>query len=113
MRLGRSAAGFVSVIVSVSPRTSIPEMCCDRPERYAVTPAMSDANAAAAVSGPSRGESARSIVNLKVSAVTGSFDGGEKRKPGRMRKEYVRPSVDTVGGAAATSGTTRHPAGAG
>src|SRR5829696_5130287 len=97
MRLGRSAAGVVRVIVSVLPCTSIPEMCCDRRERYAVKPAMSDANAAAAVFAPSRGESARSIVNLKVSAVTGLLDGGEKRKPGRIRKEYVRRSVDTVG----------------
>jgi hypothetical protein len=77
----------VSVIVSVSPRTSIPEMCRDRPARYAGTPAMSDANAAATAFGPSRGDSARSIVNLKVSAVTGWFDGGEKRNPGRTRKE--------------------------
>ena len=28
------------------------------------------------------GLSARSIANLKVWAVTGAFDGGEKRKPG-------------------------------
>ena len=28
------------------------------------------------------GLSARSIENLKVCAVTGAFDGGEKRKPG-------------------------------
>ena len=30
------------------------------------------------------GLSARSIANLKVWAVTGAFDGGEKRKPGRI-----------------------------
>src|SRR5688500_14275314 len=112
MRLGRSAAGILSVIVSVSPRTPIPATCCDRAARYAATPAMSDANAAATAFGPSRGDSARSIVYLKVSAVTGSFDGGEKRKPRRIRKEYVRPSADTVGGAAASSGATRQPAGA-
>jgi hypothetical protein len=48
---------------------------------------MSDANAAAKACGPSLGDSARSIVYLNVSAVTGSFDGGEKRKPFRIRKE--------------------------
>ena len=40
------------------------------------------------------GLSARSIVSLNVSAVTGSFDGGEKRKPGRIVNVYVRPSAD-------------------
>ena len=48
---------------------------------------MSDANAAATAFGPNPGESARSIVDLNVAAVTGSFDGGEKRKPGRIRNE--------------------------
>jgi hypothetical protein len=38
------------------------------------------------------GLSVRSIATLNVSAVTGSFDGGEKRKPPRM--VYVsRPTV--------------------
>ena len=55
------------------------------------------------------GESVRSIVYRKVSAVTGSFDGGEKRKPGRMRNVYVRPSCETVGIAAAISGRSRLP----
>ena len=73
---------------------------------------MSPANAAAAAPGPSRGDSARSIVDLNVLAVTDSFDGGEKRKPRRIRNEYVSPSADTFGAAAATSGTTRQPAGA-
>ena len=30
------------------------------------------------------GLSVRSIVSLNVCAVTGSFEGGEKRKPGRI-----------------------------
>ena len=41
-------------------------------------------SAAKLLAGPSGilGLSARSIENLKVCAVTGAFDGGEKRKPG-------------------------------
>jgi hypothetical protein len=56
------------------------------------------------------GENARSSVCLNVAAVTGSFDGGEKRKPGRITNVHVRPSPDTVGIAAATSGRRRPPA---
>ena len=43
-------------------------------------------SAAKFLAGPSVifGLSARSIENLKVWAVTGAFDGGEKRKPGRI-----------------------------
>ncbi len=46
----------------------------------------------------------------KVSAVIGAPDGGEKRSPGRMRNVYVRPSAETVGAAAAASGTSVRPA---
>ncbi len=45
-----------------------------------------------------------------VPAVTGSFDGGEKRKPGRIRNVTVRPPSERVGKPAATSGTSRAPA---
>ena len=38
-----------------------------------------------------RGLRLRSIVCLKVSAVTSSFDGGEKRSPGRITNVYERP----------------------
>ena len=86
MRAGRSAAGVSSLIVSVSPRALMPAICGARPARNASTPTMSEANAAATAFGPNRGESARSIVYRNVSAVTGLFDGGEKRKPGRIRK---------------------------
>ena len=41
------------------------------------------------------------------------FEGGEKRKPCRIRKVYVRPSAEMAGMAAATSGTRREPSGAG
>ena len=46
----------------------------------------------------------------KVSAVIGAPDGGEKRRPGRMRNVYVRPSAETVGAEAAASGTSVRPA---
>jgi hypothetical protein len=60
-----------------------------------------------------RGSSVRSIVSLKVCAVTGSFDGGENRNPFRIVKVYVFPSAETAGSASATSGSRCDPAGAG
>src|SRR6478609_8741549 len=60
-----------------------------------------------------RGLATRSMVDLNVSAVTCSFDGGEKRKPGRILKVYVFPPSVGVGTASATSGTMWEPAGAG
>ena len=71
----------VSRTVRVSPRTVMPEMCFAFPASYACTPTMS---AAKLLPGPSGilGLSARSIENLNVWAVTGAFEGGEKRKPG-------------------------------
>ena len=57
-----------------------------------------------------RGLRLRSIVCLKVSAVTSSFDGGEKRMPGRITNVYERPPSLTVGAARAASGTSRRPA---
>ena len=50
---------------------------------------------------------------LKVCAVTGSFDGGEKRKPLRIVNVYVFPSAERSGSDWATSGTSCEPAGAG
>jgi hypothetical protein len=61
---------------------------------------------------PRTGERARSIEYLNVSAVTGWFDGGEKRTPDRIRNVYVRSSRETVGRLAAISGTSCQPAGA-
>lgn len=55
----------------------------------------------------------RSIAYLNVCAVTGSFEGGEKRNPLRIVNVYVLPSADRAGSDWATSGTTREPAGPG
>jgi len=84
MRSGKSGARSVSAIVSVSPAARTPDTWRAARARYAATPTMSDASASAGVLRPSRGESARSIEYLNVRAVTGSFDGGEKRNPGLM-----------------------------
>jgi hypothetical protein len=53
---------------------------------------------------PTCGLSPRSIVRSNAFAVTGSFDGGEKRKPRRIVNSYLVPSRDTEGCPAATSG---------
>ena len=58
-----------------------------------------------------RGSATRSIVDLNVLAVTTSFDGGEKRKPGRILNVYVVPPAVGTGTASATSGTMRDPSG--
>ena len=60
-----------------------------------------------------RGFTTRSIVDLNVVAVTASFDGGEKRKPGRILNVYLVPPAVGAGVASATSGTMREPSGAG
>src|SRR5262245_36383606 len=57
-----------------------------------------------------RGLRLRSIVCLNVVAVTSSFEGGEKRSPGRITKVYTRPPSLTVGAARAASGTSCSPA---
>ena len=54
-----------------------------------------------------------SIVDLNVEAVTTSFDGGEKRKPGAILNVYVLPASVGVGIATAASGIILDPAGAG
>ena len=84
IRATKSPAGLTSVIENVSPRATMPEIWRAVPDRYAGSPTMSDT-----IRGPGEkrfaGESSRSIDRLKVAAVTGSFDGGEKRKPGLTR----------------------------
>ena len=71
---------------------------------------MSRAACAPVARSPSPGARARSMLARKVSAVIGAPDGGEKRRPGRMRNEYVRPSAETAGAEAAASGTRARPA---
>jgi hypothetical protein len=57
------------------------------------------------------GFSVRSIASLNVCAVTGWFDGGEKRKPRRIVNVYVLSSADLAGSDRATSGIGSDPAG--
>ena len=88
-------AGRFRVSVSVLPR--------------ALTPATFFASSAA--NDPVRGSSARSIARSNAAAVTGSFDGGEKRNPRRILNVYVSPSGETDGCPRATSGWSRAPSG--
>ena len=76
---------------------------------YSSAPTMSRTSSPA--NDPTLGLSTRSNVRTNASAVTGSFDGGEKRNPRRTVNTYVRPSADTVGGPPATSGTSLAPSG--
>lgn len=106
MAIRARKSGLLSVrrIASVLPRTLIPEMCRAFPAAYDVSPTMSLAK-------PSAGDfifgfRVRSIVSLKVCAVTGAFEGGEKRKPFRIVNVYVFPSAERFGKATATSGTS-------
>ena len=113
MRARKSPDGSTSVIDSVSPLRPDPgdvrRLAGDgtargprsRAPRYGPRPPW-----------PSLGENARSSVCLNVAAVTGSFDGGEKRKP-RADAEGVRAAVRPRrrGIAAATSGRRRCPPG--
>src|SRR5580765_1798034 len=77
-RVRKSPAGLTSVIASSLPSTRTPEMWAALRARYAATPSMSDARL-----GPAEytffGESERSRLCRKVSAVTAWPDGGEKR----------------------------------
>jgi hypothetical protein len=59
---------------------------------------------------PSSGDSVRSIVRWKARASSAAPDGGEKRRPLRIRNVYVRPSADRAGMATAASGRNRCPA---
>jgi len=73
---------------------------------------MSEASSIAAAWAPRFGDSARSIVYLKVCAVRRWFDGGENRNPDLIRNVKVRAPRETAGSAAATSGTSLHRIGA-
>ena len=112
-RAGRSPVGRVSRIVSVAPLAVIPAMCGVRPAAYAVAPTTSESSPPSEFGWSplaSLRDSARSMVALNVSAVTAWPEGGENRKPARIRNVYVRPSADTSGSAAATSGRSVRPA---
>jgi hypothetical protein len=87
-RAGRSPEARVSRIVSVAPLAVMPAMCGARPAAYAVAPTTSGSSWASGFGPPplaSFGDSARSIVALNVAAVTDWPEGGENRKPGRIR----------------------------
>ena len=66
----------------MSPRAITPAMWLAFPDMYA--PRADDVGQKARVIAVHPGFSVRSIVALNVCAVTGSFEGGEKRKPGRI-----------------------------
>src|SRR6476469_8012847 len=86
-RAGKSPAARVNLNVRVSSRTVMPLMCDAFPERNAVTPTRSASSPPAGLGSPAvarRGDSARSIVYLNVSAVRGRSEGGENRNPGRI-----------------------------
>jgi hypothetical protein len=84
-RCRKSPDGAVSVIVSVSPAVTRPEMCSTRPARKSASPTMSSISLGPGVVGPRLGDSARSREYRNVSAVTASPEGGEKRNPSRTR----------------------------
>ena len=112
-RVTRSGSGEMRWIVSVSPRATIPLTWAASPASYAFAPTTSSRKPKVGTDPFSFGLRLRSIEYLNVSAVTGWFEGGEKRKPLRISKVYERPSADRVGSAWATSGISREPSGAG
>ena len=69
--------------------------------------------ASSAANDPVLGSSARSIARSNAAAVTGSFDGGEKRKPSRILNVYLSPSGEMDGCPLATSGWSVAPSGKG
>ena len=69
-------------IVSLFPPAVTPAIWVAVPAMYARAPAMSSNSDATGFF--IAGLSVRSIVYLKVCAVTGVFEGGGKRKPGRI-----------------------------
>ena len=79
-RASKAPSGLRSRIVSVLPCAITPVMCEARPARYALTPTTALKSAPAF---GNRGLRLRSIAYLKLSAVTRSFEGGDKRKPPR------------------------------
>ena len=62
---------------------------------------------------PIAGSRLRSIARSNAAGVTGSSDGGEKRKSSRRVNVKVRRSAETDGGPVATSGWSRAPTGNG
>src|SRR5712691_1528792 len=110
-RLTRSGTGEVSQIVRVFPRATMPAMWGSLPALYAFSPTTSARKPFNSAGPFILGLRLRSIEYLNVCAVTGSFEGGEKRNPLRILNVYVLPSADRAGSDWATSGTTREPAG--
>src|SRR5512133_2390735 len=107
IRVGKSGTAATRWISRVLPRAVTPETCFVLPARYGAAPTISPRNPGAGP--PSPGLRLRSSVYLKVSAVTGAFEGGEKRKPLRILKMYVLPSAERVGSDRATSGSSCEP----
>src|SRR4051794_15803722 len=110
MRAGRSPAGRSRVIDRRSPAAVTPLTCAALPAWNAPTPATSLSRGTAGVLLPMRGDAARSIAVRKDCAVTGTPDGGENCRPGRMRNVHVRPSADPDGSPTAAWGTSFLPA---
>src|SRR5436190_13231747 len=108
IRAVKSPAGETRCTVNTSPCTLSPATCRVLPAAKSAAPTMS-ANRLA-FEECARGSSTRSRLCAKTAAVTGWFDGGANRKPGRTRKTYVRPSGEGVGTDSATSGTSCAPA---
>ena len=81
IRLRKSGAGLARRIVSLLPSTVTPEAVFALPSSTACAPTMSATNEPAG--DWSFGFRFLSITNLNVSAVTGSFEGGERTKPSR------------------------------
>ena len=83
-RVTRSGIGEVSRIVNVFPRATMPAMWGALPAMYAFAPTTSARKPFDSAGPFILGLRLRSIAYLNVCAVTGSFEGGEKRKPLRM-----------------------------
>jgi len=107
IRARKSGAGARRRMISLFPFAITPEMRVALPAMYASAPSMSPRNRANGLWVP--GFRVRAIVYLNVCAVTGSFEGGEKRKPRRIVNVYVLPSAERVGSASATSGVSWAP----
>jgi hypothetical protein len=95
-------------MVSLSPLATTPAMRLALPAMSARAPTMSARYSADGLC--ILRLSVRSIESLNVCAVTGWFDGGEKRKPWRIVNVYVLPSCERVGSDCATSGISCEPA---
>jgi hypothetical protein len=82
--VGRSGTARSSRTTSSVRRAVTPATVRLRPAAKSRAPTMSFTSAAP--NEPVRGVRARSIARSNAFAVTGSFEGGEKRKPSRMVK---------------------------